>query len=181
MQTTVGIEFLICLFHESNVGYSAINTARSALSLITDPVSGLSFGSQPLVRWFMTGIFKLKPALARYVITFDTNKVLSYLDTIQTSLLTPVKELSHKLAMLLCLLSGQRNQSISALDINFMHLSDTECMFHTPTPLKTTRPGHHLHPIHLKTYKNNRNLCPVMVGLDVMLYSRFTRLESIAI
>jgi len=160
-QTTVGIEFLTCLFHESNVRYSAINTARSALSLIIDPVSGLSFGSQPLVRRFMTGIFKLKPALPRYVSTFDTNQVLCYLNTIQTSLLTPVKELSHKLAMLLCLLSGQRNQSISALDINFMHLSDTECMFYIPTPLKTTRPGHHLQPIHLKAYETNRNLCPV--------------------
>ena len=109
----------------------------------------------------MTGIFKLKPALPRYVSTFDTQQVLNYLDTIQTSLLTPLKELSHKLAMLLCLLSGQRNQSIAALDMDYMHLTDNECIFYIPTLLKTTRPGHHLKPIHLKNYEENNNLCPV--------------------
>ena len=123
-QTVVGIEYLTQLFHESNVGYSAINTARSALSLMIDPVSGLSFGSQPLVKRFMAGIFKLKPALPRYISTFDTQKVINYQDTIQTSLLTPLKDLSHKLAMLLCLLSSQRSQSIAALDVQFMHLTE---------------------------------------------------------
>ena len=108
MQTTFGIEFLTCLFHESNVGYSAINTARSALSLITDSASGLSFGSEPLVKPLMTGIFKLKPVLPLYASTFDTNEVPSYLDTIQTSLLTPVQNLSHKLAILLCLYLGNK-------------------------------------------------------------------------
>ena len=157
----MGIEFLTQLFLDSNVGYSAMNTARSALSVIKDPVSGLSFCSQPLVRRFMTGIFKLKPALPRYVSTLDTQEVLNYSDTIQTSLLTPLKELSHKLAMLLCLLSGQRHQSIAPLEMQYMHLTDKECIFYIPTLLKAKRPGHHLKPIHLKMYEENKNLCPV--------------------
>ena len=82
------------------------------------------FRSLPLVRCFLAGIIKLRPALPRYASTFDTKQVLCCLDTIQTSLLTLLKEFGHKLAMLLCLLSDQCIQFIAALDIIFMHLTD---------------------------------------------------------
>ena len=77
----------------------------------------------------MNEVFKLRPSFPKYAETYDVRKVLDYLETIQTSMLTPLKELSQKLSMLLCLLSGQRNQSMAALDINFMNLTDDYCYF----------------------------------------------------
>ena len=66
-QATVedGIEFLTSLFN-SGLGYSAINTARSALSAVMKIIDNVSFGEHPLVCWFIKGIFQLKPALPKY-------------------------------------------------------------------------------------------------------------------
>ena len=129
---------------------SCLNTARSALSLIIEPQNGITFGNQHLVRRFMNGVFKLRPFFPKYAETFDVRKVLEYLETIQTSMLTPLKKLSQKLSMLLCLLSGQRNQSMAAMEINFMNLTDDYCHFFIPEILKTTKPGRHLQ--HLEFY-----------------------------
>ena len=159
--TTEGIEFLTKMFHSTNVGYSCINTARSALSLVLNPRNGLTFGNQPLVRRFMSGIFKLRPSLPKYTETYDVKVVLDYLTTIQTSILTPLKELSMKLVTLLCLLSGQRNQTLAALDMDFMNITDSYCHFYIPTILKTTKPGRHLKPLELNSYTADTSLCPV--------------------
>ena len=156
-----GIAFLTELYHSSNIGYSAINTARSALSLVIESDSE-KFGSLPLVRRFMRGIFKLRPSLPKYMVTYDTYIVFEYLERIDSeNPETPLKEVSYKLAMILCLLSGQRNQSIAALDINHMELTEDKCIFFIPKILKTTRPGHHLEPITLKRYQTNQYICPV--------------------
>ena len=66
-----GIEFLTKLYHDTNGGYSTINTARLALSLILGTVDGYTFGKQPLAQRFMRGIFKLRPSLPRYDSCFD--------------------------------------------------------------------------------------------------------------
>ena len=54
------IEFLRELYEEG-LGYSAINTARSALSSVITPNGGIPFGRDPLVCRFLKGIFELKP------------------------------------------------------------------------------------------------------------------------
>ena len=53
---TKAIEFLTQLFI-SEVGYSAINTARSTLSTIILPIAGISFGKDPLLCRFLKGFF----------------------------------------------------------------------------------------------------------------------------
>ena len=51
---TNGIEFLVSLY-KSELGHSAINTARSAFSSILVLEDGVKFGEQPLARC-MNGI-----------------------------------------------------------------------------------------------------------------------------
>jgi hypothetical protein len=55
-----GIDFLANLF-EQKLSYSAINTARSALSVILTPKDGTSFGENRLVYRFLKGVFEIKP------------------------------------------------------------------------------------------------------------------------
>ena len=43
---TKGIEVLTKLFNSRDLGYSSLNTARSALSLIIEPHNGISFGKR---------------------------------------------------------------------------------------------------------------------------------------
>ena len=58
-----GIEFLTHLF-KSNLGHSAINTARSATMIID--LNYVPFGWHVLVKRLMKGIFELRPALPKY-------------------------------------------------------------------------------------------------------------------
>ena len=52
------LQFLTFLF-DNGEGYSAINTARSALSTIIEDIHGVPIGRATAVRRFMKGVFKL--------------------------------------------------------------------------------------------------------------------------
>ena len=60
-----GLDFLTFLY-KHRVGYSAINTARTALSLAITPADKTTFGEHPLVTRFLNGTFELRPSLPRY-------------------------------------------------------------------------------------------------------------------
>ena len=96
--TTKAIEFLTELFH-SGVGYSAINTARSALSSIILPTAGIPFGKDPLVCRFLKGVFRIKAMLSKIFRnmgcqhgTFSFNKIWH---SLYDDLERPYNELSH--------------------------------------------------------------------------------------
>lgn len=59
-----GINFLAELY-DSGIGYSAINTARSAVSSIITLPNNSSFGAHPMVCRFLKGVFELKPSLPK--------------------------------------------------------------------------------------------------------------------
>ena len=59
---------LLTLLYKQGVGYSAINTARSALSLVITPADKTTFGEHPWVSRFLKGTFELRPSLPRYSI-----------------------------------------------------------------------------------------------------------------
>ena len=67
------LNFLQSLFEEPNVSrrYSAINTARSALSSIIILTNNAKFGDHPLAKQFMRGIYNQKPTIPRYTFTCD--------------------------------------------------------------------------------------------------------------
>ena len=128
--TEIGIEFLTEYF-KTGLSYSSVNSARSALSSIIKPVCNVPFGKSPLV-------CKSKPTL--------TN--------------CDLKTLSHRLAKLLCVTTGQRDQTIKCLNLDYIKISSDKVVLFVPETLKTTRPGHHLPPIELKTFKDSK-LCVI--------------------
>ena len=113
---TTAIHFLAQLA-KRDLCYSAVCTARSALSSYLCTYDGAAFGCNELVKRLMKGVFEKKPLLPRYENTWDVNIVLKDLETwIPTEKLT-LKELTYKLRMLIALLSGQCCQTIQALQI----------------------------------------------------------------
>ncbi|XP_057297381.1 uncharacterized protein LOC130627599 [Hydractinia symbiolongicarpus] len=60
--------------------YSALNTARSALTIIMEPQYGINFGRQPIMKRYMHGEFKLR--LPRYSFTYDIDIVLKHLESL---------------------------------------------------------------------------------------------------
>ena len=117
------IEFLTEMY-KSRLGYSAINTARSALSSIILPTSGVTFAKDPLVCPFFKGGFELKPCLPKYNHIWDINAVLSYLKTFDPTKEMALKDITTNLATLHCLLTGQRCQTIHKINLNFIQFHD---------------------------------------------------------
>ena len=154
-----GIDFLAQLF-EQNLSYSAIITARSALSIILTHTDGTSFGDNRLVSRFLKGVFETKPALPKYKKIWDVGKVLIYLRSLTLNADISLKQLTHKLVMLLALLTGQRCQTIHNLDIQLMQKLPGKYVFTIGEKLKHTRPGTHQRPIELMSYAD-KNLCVV--------------------
>ncbi|XP_046572555.1 uncharacterized protein LOC124280619 [Haliotis rubra] len=98
-----GLAFLADLYKQG-LSYSALNTARSALSSVIK-LNNMPFGQHDRVVRFMKGVFNLRPSLPKNCVTWDVNIVLSYLQKIEVS--PNLKQETLRLVMLLLLLSGQ--------------------------------------------------------------------------
>ena len=155
-----GIDFLATLF-TSGLGYSAINTARSALSSVLILPNNITFGAHPLVARFLKGVFELKPSLPRYSSIWDVSIVLQHLRSLGPPTQLDLKSLTKKTTMLLCLLTGQRCQTITKLDTALMQELPGKIVFTLGDKLKTTRPGKHLAPIELLAYPRDESICVV--------------------
>ena len=120
------LEFLTQLF-DNNLGYSGINTAKSALSSVVS-ISDSNYscvGKHPLIKRFMRGVFNLRPSMPRYTETFDAAKVLNYLRQIDIKDIS-LKQITLKTTMLLALLSGQRVQTLKALSVQNVKYYDNK-------------------------------------------------------
>ena len=63
--------------------------------------------------------------------------------------------------MLVASLSGQRCQTIHALDVNNMVLTKDRCTFYIQELLKTSRPGKNFGKLELRAYHPDKRLCVV--------------------
>ena len=155
------IDYLLSLF-KSGLGYSGINTARSALSSVLSLHDGVSLGSHPLVIRFMKGVFEQRPSLPRYTATWDVNIVLSYFKALPLAEHLSLKELTLKLASLLVILSGQRLQTIHLLHIDHMILQENKVIFQVKGLVKQSKPGRHIKDLEFEVYTPDERLCVVL-------------------
>ena len=156
------LDFLTALY-ESGCGYSAINTARCALSAIGIVKEGFSIGAQPIIVRYMKGVFNLHPSNPKYCEIWDVSKVLLYLQKLSPVSKLSLKLLTYKLAMLIALTLASRTQSLHLLDIRDMRKGyDTYTLFYSDV-LKQTRPGKSNPVAELKAYPCDRRLCVIFV------------------
>ncbi len=170
----VGVNFLAELY-DSGVGYSAVNTARSALSSYLVLPEGCQFGTHPLVRRVMKGVFETRPSLARYSATWDVAVVLRYLAKMHPADKLSLKDLTLKVVTLLALLSGQRRQTLHALKISCMVLTPDNCVFVLDKLLKTSKPGRHLSHLEFVAYTPDPSLCIVKYLMEYVKRTRSLR------
>lgn len=160
--TTVNnvLEFLTFLY-QSGIGYSGINTARSALSSVVTLVDAVHYpvGQHPLIKRFLKGVFNKKPSFPRYSEIWDVSVVFNWMKTIDFDNMC-LKLITLKTTMLLALLSGQRIQTLKTLSLKNLKLTDFQVEFRIDSLLKQSRPGFHLHKIELPAYED-RSLCIV--------------------
>ena len=87
--------------------------------------------------------------------------MLDYLKTFGASTALPLKELTLKLTMLLCLTTGQRGQTIHKFDINYIQDLHDRYRISVHEKLKQTKPSRHLEPIELLAFPEDKELCVV--------------------
>ena len=153
--------FLTDLFNQG-LSYSAINIARSALSAILPLYEGVSFGCHPVVCRILKGMYNKRPQRSRYTCTWDVDIVLTYLQE-----LTPVKkltlrDLTHKLVMLMLLTSCQRVQTLSTLrtqDLLWSQDKDT-AVFRLSQTLKHSKRGS-LGVLTFHSFKEDPRVCVI--------------------
>ena len=154
------IDFLTLLF-DSGVGYSAINTARSALSTILTRENGLPIGEHPLISRLLKGVFEQRPSIPKHTTIWDVGHLLDYLRRLSPISQLSLKELSLETVTLLCLLTGQTCQTIHAIDIQNMQQLLNMIRITISQPLKMTKAGKHQAPLELLPYPSDRTLCVV--------------------
>lgn len=155
------LQFLTHLFRAGS-GYSALNTARSALSSFLWTTSEVPIGRSSSVKRFMKGVFELRPTLPRYSFIWDVNIVLDFLKVFFPLESLPLCHLTYKLVMLLALTSAQRAQSLHALNVNDIHFAGGAAYLTITKVLKTSRPGAKNPIIIPNMFTDDPALCPVL-------------------
>lgn len=156
-----GAEFLADEFLNSSKGYSAMNTARSALSAILKPIDGFTFGKHPMICRLLKGMFRMRPSLPKYVVTYDAAIVLNYLADLPVDNDLDLPTLTYKVATLILFLSGKRSQVMEFLMLECMYLDNNKAVFYISELMKETRPAFHTDPLQFMSFPYNLNLCTV--------------------
>ena len=162
----------------STLRYSAVATTRSALSSFIQ-LDGMKLGDHPLVTRFMTGLFNKKPALPRYVEIWNPQSVLEYLRNYPNTRELSLKQLTVKLTALLASVTAQRPQTLQALSLDGMRVSEDQYTFRVLSLFKQSlRHGgtnRHLAPIVLKRYHVDNKLCVVTLLNEYLIRTSQTR------
>ena len=110
----------------------------------------------------MKGIFELRPSFPKYTFIWDIQKVFDYFRGLPDVEKLDLKLLSHKLVMLLCLLSGgQRAQTIHVLCIEDIKYVDDGIIIPIMSKIKQTKRGRHMKPLSFKPFDSELKLCVV--------------------
>lgn len=154
------VDFLASL-HSAGMSYSAINTARSALSAVVLIPGGNTVGEHALVRRVMRGVFVSRPPKARHEHIWDISVVLNLLRRQSQAVELSLRDLSRYVVTLLVLLTGQRCQTIAQLSGLDVVLSGESVCIRVIGLLKTSRPGHHMGELTVKGFAPDPKICIV--------------------
>ena len=153
------LDFLAHLF-DKGLSYSAINTARSAISQVSITSGTGTIGCDPLVVKFMKGVYNLRPPAPRYQDTWDVGVVLEELKRLSPTEQLTLKDLTLKLVMLLALVLAARVQTLHILDLDNMETGTSSYSFTLGrADLKQSRPGYSPEPCRLSAYTTDNRLC----------------------
>ena len=148
------------MLSDAGAGYTSLNTARSALSVILPSFGKNTFGSHPYVCLLLKGAYERNPPKPKYTKFWDVNKVFSLLKNWGPNANLSLKMLTLKLAILLLLVTSQRGQTIVNLVVDDLILSDV-VVFKMKKLLKHNKQGDPLDTLILKPYDKCKRLCVV--------------------
>ena len=119
------------------IGYSALNTTRSAISAYHDKCDGRPVGQHELIKDIMESALKIKPPKPKYTSTWDVNLVLEYIRQLGPNASLDKKTLTLKITMLMSLVSVARGHELRVLHLTNMQTSRDKVTFHITEKTKT--------------------------------------------
>ena len=153
------LRFLTELY-EKGLGYSGLNTARSALSAAFS-YEEQTIGSLHMIKRFMKGVFETRPPSPRYDFIWDVNIVLDYLKNFVSQDI-PLSYLTFKLVMLLALVTARRAQTLHLLNIEHFIFIDEGILIPIPYMLKQSSPRKYNFSLRLSSNPENSDICVVL-------------------
>ena len=159
------LDFLLLEYRSSSSSgskraYRTMGVIRSAVSSVA-LIDGVPAGTSHLVKKFMTAVFNDNPAFPKYSTTWDPDLVLSYLKSLGANGSLSLLSLSRKLVVLMRLLSGERGQTLLALDVTRMVFLGDSVTFHISDLLKTSRPTWHKNVVVFSAFPHDIDLCVI--------------------
>ena len=154
------LQFLLGLFNQG-LSYSTLYTACSAFSTIVTIDGGGSFGSNLIVTRFMKGVFESRRPKPKYDKIWDVSVVLKHLSSLYPNEKLPLKDLTHKVLMLILLVSSQRGQSIHYLDLQHLTMEENTYPFDVAKHIKTSTPRSPHTRIDIAAYEPDSTICPL--------------------
>ena len=149
----------LALYQQSH-SYTAVNTARSAISCYHERVLDgnilIPVGQHDLIKDILDTTKKVNPPKPRYSTTWDVNKVLDYFRSLGANAGLDLKLLTQKAAMLLSLVLVTRGQELTVLRLSNMRTRDRDIIFEITDSTKTD-----LDQVIVKEYTTESYLDPV--------------------
>ena len=142
------------------LGYGALNAARCALATFLPHFEGYEFGKHPLVCRIIKGVYERNPPAPRYTSFWDVNRVFSMFKEWGRNADLSLKLLTLKLVMLLMLTTAQRGQTVMALSIDALEMTEI-AVFRLKKLLKHNRLGEPLDSLVLRPFDECYRLCVV--------------------
>ena len=152
--------FLAHLFKQ---GYQSrsLNAYRSAIASVHDKVVGMEIGKHPMITRLLKGAFHARPPLPGYTATWSVQSVLQYIEGMGVTTSLSLKQLSHKLCMLLALARPSRLADLASLQIDRCRFNPEGVTFLPAALAKQSRPCKALTEYFFPSFPHNRELCPV--------------------
>ena len=141
--------------------YSAVNSARCALSALLPKFGGRTFGAVHEVTLLCRGAGVRNPSSGRYSGFWDVLDVLEMFQEWGSNRELSLKLLGFKVAVLLLLVTAQRGQTILNLSLENIIIEKREITFYMQTMLKHNRAGEALDVISVKAYEEDGDICVV--------------------
>lgn len=154
------IRFLTKQFDEG-ANYGTLNSYRSALALLLSP----DLGKNPWIKRFFKGVFNLRPTRPKYNSTWDPNVVLQHLAALDNKTIS-LGNLSKKVVTLLALVTAQRVQTLSLIDISNIEQKTGGWYIKIPYRIKTSRPNTMQPLLHIPYFPEKPEIC-VATALQV--------------
>lgn len=139
---------------KNEASHGSINTSRSAIALLHGP----DLGEDVHVKRFFKGVSNLRPTKPKYDSTWDPQLVLDHVSQWENSKIS-LERLTFKLVTLLALVTAQRMQCLSLIDVRNIEENAEGIEVKIPEKVKTSRVTKIQPNLIIPFFKKDKSIC----------------------